>query len=104
MQDLQPGVRPVGEHEQRTSSRIFAQSFPHQSFQAIEALAQIARLHGHEDFQAASKAQHHRTPTPKSIRSSSAAKRNCVGDSTWIRAPPGNSIFKPCSDAFSPPA
>ena len=57
-QDFYSGMPPIAEDKQSARARVFAQTFRHQRVQAIETLAHVARLDGHEHLEAAGKAQH----------------------------------------------
>src|ERR1700722_8614980 len=72
-QNLDPGMTPVAKDKQRSLTGVFTQPLRHQPVQAVEALAQVARLHGDKHFQAAGKTQHDWA----SERNKSAAKAAC---------------------------
>ncbi len=68
-----PSTTPVAKDKQRSLTGVFTQPLRHQPVQAVEALAQVARLHGDKHFQAAGKTQHDWA----SERNKSAAKAAC---------------------------
>lgn len=60
VEQLEDRATPVGEGEDRAALRVFLELGRHRVVEAMERLAHVAGLHGHEDFEAAGKAQHGR--------------------------------------------
>ena len=56
IQDLEPVVPAVDEHEQSTMARILPESFAGHGVQPIETLAHITGFEGNEDLETAGKA------------------------------------------------
>jgi hypothetical protein len=90
-------VSPVTEDKQCAGFQVFTQALGNQRAQAIEAFAQVARLHRHENLQTAGKTQHAggRPPGFSSARSRAANSGNWFASFRSSRARPGNSNFKP---------
>ena len=58
IQNLDAGAPLVGEYEERSGARIFAQAFGDHAMKAVETFAQIDWLQCHADFEAAGETQH----------------------------------------------
>jgi hypothetical protein len=78
---------PVGEHEQGTGLRCLLQALRNQCVQAVEALAQVARVQRHEHLQASRKTQLEASP-----RSSATTSGTWAGLVNRTRTPAGSSI------------
>jgi len=58
IENLDPIVTAVDEHEQSALARILSESLAGHGVQPIEAFAHIARLDGYEDLQTTGEGQH----------------------------------------------